>query len=115
MLRKIIVVGMVMGFICSASLAAEEPDPQFSDFGFEVMKGTLIFDDKGDDYLLFCTRRLDVTSYTLIKNERGWIIPFEAIDVPCEAIVNYYQKPGEKKRYVALSIEIKGEPKPKPQ
>ena len=115
MLRKIILVGMVMGLICSASIAAEEPDPKFSNLGFEVIKSKLIFDDKGDDYLLFCTRRLDVTTYTLIKNESGMMIPFEEIEVPCEAIVNYYQKPGEKRRFVALSIEIKGEPKPTPQ
>ena len=107
MLRKILLVGMVMGLICSASIAADEPDTQFSEIGFEVMKDKLILDDKGDDYLLFCTRRLDVTSYTLIKNESGMIIPFEEIEVPCEAIVNYYEKPGEKRRYVALSIEVR--------
>ena len=115
MLRKIILVGMIMSFICSAAIAADEPDTKFPDIGFKVMEDKLVFDEKGDDYLLFCKRRFDVTSYTIIKDEDGRIIPFEEIEVPCEALVSYYTKPGEKRRYVTLSIEIKGEPKLTPQ
>ena len=48
--------------------------------------------------MLFCKRKFDVTSYTLIKSESGLIIPLDELEVPCEALVSYYKKPGEKKQ-----------------
>jgi hypothetical protein len=115
MLRKIILVGMVMGFICSASVGAEQSNKLISPNGFEMNKIMLILDEKEDDYLMFNMRRLDVTSYTLIKDESGKLITFDDLEVPCEAMVSLYKKPGEKWWYVAVSIEVKGEPKPTPQ
>ena len=115
MLKKMLLTGIVMVCICSVSFAAEESNNRFPDIGFEVMEDKLLLDGKGDDYLLFCKRRFDITSYTLIKNESGMIIPFEEIDVPCEAMVSYYKKPGKRNRYVVVSIEIKGDPQILPQ
>ena len=116
MLRKMLLIGVTMVCICSVSFAAEEESKnRFPDIGFEVMEDKLLLDGKGDDYLLFCKRRFDITSYTLIKNKSGMIIPFEEIDVPCEAMVSYYKKPGKRNRYVVVSIEIKGEPQILPQ
>ena len=115
MLRKIILVGMVMGFICSVSVGAEQPNKMTSPNGFEMTKIMLILDEKEDDYLMFNMRRLDVTSYTLIKDESGMLITFDDLEVPCEAMVSLYKKPGESRRFVAVSIEVKGAPKPTPQ
>jgi hypothetical protein len=115
MVKNIILAGIVMCCIYSAASAAEESNNKFPGIGFEVMEDKLLLDEKGDDYVMFCTRRFDITSYTLIKNERGMIIPFEEIDVPCEAMVSYYKKPGKRNRYVVVSMEIKGKPQPKPQ
>jgi len=115
MLKKMLLAGVMMVCICSLSFAAEDSNNKFPDIGFEVMEDKLVMDGKGDDYLLFCMRRFGITSYTLIKNESGMIIPFEAIEVPCEAMVSYYKKPGKKRRYVVVSIEIIGEPPPQPE
>ena len=110
-----LLTGVMMVCICSLSFAAEESNPKFPGIGFEVMEDKLVLDEKGDDYVMFCQRRFDITSYTLIKNESGMIITFEDIEVPCEAMVSYYKKPGEKRRYVVVAIEIIGEPQLKPQ
>ena len=107
--------GIALAFICSSTNGAEQAPNTFPGINFEVIQDKLILDEKGDDYLLFCTRRLDITSYTIIKNESGMIIPLEEVPIPCEAIVSYYKKPGEKRRYVAVAIEVKGEPKPSPR
>jgi len=115
MLKKMLLAGIVIASICSISSAAEEPKNRFSDLGYEVMEDKLLLDEKGDDYVMFCQRRFDITSYTLIKNERGMIIPFGEIEVPCEAMVSYYKKPGKKRRYVAVSIEVLGDPQLKPK
>ena len=115
MLKKMLLAGIVIACICSIASAAEEPKNKFSDIGFEVMEDKLVLDGKGDDYLLYCKRRFDITSYTLIKNERGMIIHFEEIEVPCEAMVSYYKKPGKKNRYVVVSMEIIGKPQLNPQ
>jgi hypothetical protein len=115
MLKKMLLVGMVMGFICSASAGAEQPNKMGSPDGFEMTKIKLILDEKEDDYLMFNMRRLDVTSYTLIKDESGRLITFDDLEVPCEAMVRLYQKPGERRRFIAVSIEVQGEPKPTPQ
>ena len=115
MLRKIILVGMVMGFICSASVGAEQSNKMTSPNGFEMTKIMLILEEKEDDYLMFNMRRLDITSYTLIKDASGMLITFDDLEVPCEAMVSLYKKPGEKWRYVAVSIEVKGKPQPKPE
>ena len=115
MLKKILLAGIVIGFICSAAIGAEQSDNLLSPNGFGMTQLKLILDEKEDDYLLFNMRRLDVTSYTLIKNEEGRLISFDDLEVPCEAMVSLYKKPGDKRRFVAVSIEVKGEPKPKPE
>ena len=115
MLKQMLLAGIVIACICSISSAAEDPNNKFPDIGFEVMEDKLVLDGKGDDYLLYCKRRFDITSYTLIKNERGMIIPFEEIAVPCEAMVRYYKKPGKKRRFVVVSMEIMGKPQLKPE
>ena len=115
MLKKIVLVGMVMGFICSATVGAEQSNKMISPDGFELNQIKLILDEKEDDYLMFNMRRLDVTSYTLIKDESGMLITFDDLEVPCEAMVSLYKKPGERRRFVAVSIEVKGKPQPKPE
>lgn len=115
MVKKIILAGIVLGFIGSASVRAEQSNKMISPNGFEMTKIKLILDEKEDDYLLFNMRRLDVTSYTLIKDESGMLITFDDLEVPCEAMVSLYRKPGERRRYIAVSIEVKGKPQPKPE
>jgi hypothetical protein len=115
MLKKILLVGMVMAFICSTSVGAEQSNKMTSPNGFEMTKIRLILDEKEDDYLMFNMRRLDVTSYTLIKDESGMLITFDDLEVPCEAMVSLYKKPGERRRFIAVSIEVKGKPQPKPE
>jgi hypothetical protein len=115
MLRKMLLTGIVMGCICSVAFGAEESNNRSPDIGFEVRQGKLVLDEKGDDYVMCCMRRLDITSYTLIKNERGMIISLDEIDIPCEAMVSYYKKPGKKHRFVVVSMEVKGKPQPLPE
>ena len=110
-----LLAGIMTGLISSSAFGAEEVKSAVHGTGFEVITDRLVFDEKGDDHLLFCNRRFDITSYTLIKNERGAITSFEDVDVPCEAMVSYYKKPGKSNRYVAVSIEVKGEPLPLPE
>lgn len=115
MLNKIVLTFIALTFICSGTIAAEQPKNTFPGISFEIMEDKLILDEKGDDYLMFCMRRIDITSYTIIKSESGMIIPLEEVPIPCEAIVHYYKKPGKKRRYVAVAIEVKGEPQPRPE
>ena len=115
MLKKMLLAGILMSLTCSGTFGAEESQNRFPDIGFEVMEDKLVLDEKGDDYVMFCMRRFDITSYTLIKNESGMIISLDDLDVPCEAMVSYYKKPGKKRRFVAVAIEVKGEPQPLPQ
>ena len=115
MLKKIAMAGIIIGLICNASYGADEASNLNPDIRFELIKDTLLLDGKGDDYVTFCKRKFDITSYTLIKNESGMLITFEAIPIPCEALVSYYKKPGKKRQYVVVSIELKGEPKIEPE
>ena len=114
MLKKIALAGIIIGLICSVSYGEEEATNQNPDILFELIKDTLVLDGKGDDYVSFCRRKFDITSYTIIKNESGMLIPLEEISIPCEAMVSYYKKPGKKGQYVVVSIEEKGELQPKP-
>jgi hypothetical protein len=43
------------------------------------------------------------------------IISLDEIDIPCEAMVSYYKKPGKKHRFVVVSLEVKGKPQPLPE
>jgi len=115
MLKKLFLAGMIMGLIYSAATGAEEEKTSFPGIGFAVMKDRLVLDEKGDDYVMCCKRRFDITSYTLIKNERGMIISLDQLEVPSEAIVSYYEKPGKKRHYVVVSLEVKGEPQLTPE
>jgi len=82
---------------------------------YEVSQSKLVLDGKGEDYVLVCQRRFEVTSNTVIKDERGIDITLEGVLVPCEAMVTYYKKPRERNTYVAVSIEVKGKPTPQPE
>ncbi len=115
MLKKIALAGIIIGLICSATIAAEKSGDTAHGIEFAVSKDKILLDAKGDDYVLFCKRRFDVTSYTLITSESGLIISLDDLEVPCEALVSYYKKPREKNRFVAVSIEVKGEIKPSPE
>ncbi len=115
MIKKIILAVILIGFICNISSGAELKDKTSPSPGFKVMTDKLVFDEKGDDFLLFCKRRFDVTAYTLIKNESGSIISFDELKVPCEAIVRYYKKPRKRSRFVAISIDVQDFPSPQPE
>jgi len=75
----------------------------------------LVLDGKGEDYVLVCQRRFEVTSNTVIKDKLGMNITLEGLSIPCEAMVTYYKKPRERNTYVAVSIEVKGKPTPQPE
>ena len=45
----------------------------------------------------------------------GGGISFDNLPIPCEARVSYYRKPKESYRYVAVTIEVLGEPQPNPE
>ena len=94
MLKKMLLTGIVMGCICSVAFGAEESNNRSPDIGFEVRHGKLVLDEKGDDYVMCCMRRLYITSYTLIKNERGMIISLDELDIPCEAMVYVFRPIG---------------------
>lgn len=81
----------------------------------ELSQDTIVLDGKGDDYVLFCNRKYEITSYTLIKDSMGIVIPLEVLPIPCEAMVVYFKKPGEDRTYITVSIEVKDIPKPVPQ
>jgi len=80
----------------------------------ETNQMKMVLKEKGDKYFLFSNRRFDVTSETVVKDESGMVISFNALKVPCETVVTYYKKPGERNTYVAVSIEVQGDPKPVP-
>jgi hypothetical protein len=115
MLKKIVLAGIVIGLICSTSIAREEADTTVPGVEFALSKDKIRLDGKGDDYVLFCKRRFDVTSYTLIKSDSGLIISLDALKVPCEALVSYYKKPRSRNKFVAVSIEVLGPIKPTPE
>lgn len=122
MTNKIVPAVIIIGLICGIGRAADRSDnTSFSG----LVKGALdavvdtdklVLDQKGEDgeYFLFCSRRLDVTPSTIIKNEWGRVIPFDRVPIPCEAIVSYYQKPGQPYRFVAVTIQVLGDPQPPP-
>jgi len=110
-----------MGLVCGIGSAADRLDntsftgPVNGALDAMLDTDTLLLDDKGDDYFLFCSRRLDITSNTVIKNERGRVISFDRVPIPCEAMVTYYKKSKQPYRYVAVTIQILGEPQPVPE
>jgi hypothetical protein len=122
MMKKIVLAGIVVGLICSLGWAADRLDT--TSFGGLVKDAidaafdtdTLVLDEKGEDedYFLFCSRRLDVTSGTIIKNEWGRVISYDRVPIPCQALVSYYKKPRTQYRYVAVTIQVLGEPQPHP-
>ena len=123
MIKKILLAGIVLGLICGIGSAADRSD-NTSLTG--LVKGALdalmdtdalVLDEKGEDedYFLFCSRRLDVTANTVIKNEWGRVISYDRVPIPCEAMVSYYKKPKTQYRYVAVTIQVIGEPQPVPK
>ena len=122
MIRLIMVMGMTASMLCDFSIAAEHSTPAFSGGDetniatvLEISRDTMVLDGKGDDYVLFCKRRYEITTYTIIKNEWEMLISLDDLEVPCKAVVSYYKKPGVKNTYIAVSIEAQGKPEPQPQ
>jgi hypothetical protein len=123
MIKKILLAGIVMGLICGIGWAADRSDTtSFSGLVKDAIDAvfdtdTLVLDEKGEDedYFLFCARRLDVTSSTIIKNEWGRVISFDRVPIPCQAVVSYYKKPKTQYRFVAVTIQVMGEPQPVPK
>jgi hypothetical protein len=128
MLKKSLLAGLVAVIImtgssvCGVAVGAEKTRdrPSTGDKGtvataYETNQMRMVLKDKGDTYFLFSKRRFEVTSGTVVKDESGRvIISFNALKVPCEAVVTYYKKPGKRNTYVAVSIESQGDPKPMP-
>ncbi len=123
MMKKMLLAGMVMGLICGIGWAADRSDaPSFGGLVQDALDSmhdteTLVLDDKNEEeeYFLFCSRRLDVTPSTIIKNEWGRVISFDRVPIPCQAVVSYYKKPKTQYRFVAVTIQVLGEPPPVPQ
>lgn len=129
MLRKslmtrvvIIVIGMSVSVFCGFSTGAENSTHTFSGAdaanigtALGVSQDTMVLDGKGDDYVLFCKRRYEVTTHTVIKNEWGMLISLDELLVPCKAMVSYYKKPGVKNTYSAVSIDVQGKLAPQPE
>ena len=118
MTKVVIVIGMIVIVLCGFSIGAEHStgaDEANIGTAPGVSQGTMVLDGKGDDYVLFCKRRYEVSTYTVIKNERGMLISLNELLVPCKAIVSYYKKPGVKNTYIAVSIEVQGRPTPQPE
>ena len=125
MLRKSLITGIVIitivtgGVLDGIDLAAGQSRNISSDADegttYTMSRGKLVLDSKGKNYILVCQRRFEVTSSTVIKNEFGMDSTFEDLSVPCEAMVSYYRKPGEKNAYKAVSIEVQGRPRPQPE
>jgi hypothetical protein len=108
--------------VCGVAVGAEKTShkPSTGDKGtvataYETNQMRMVLKDKGDTYFLFSKRRFEVTSETVVKDESGRVISFNALKVPCEAVVTYYKKPGKRNTYVAVSIEVEGDPKPMPE
>jgi len=118
MIKKILLAGIVLGLICGIGSAADRSDnTSFTGLVKDALDAlmdtdALVLDEKGEDedYFLFCSRRLDVTSSTIIKNEWGRVISYDRVPIPCEAMVSYYKKPKTQYRYVAVTIQVLGEP-----
>lgn len=125
MLKKslIIVTVMLMGMtgsVLSEVAFGAEQSKNISSSGdegitFPTIQSKLVLDVRGKDYVLVCQRRFEVTLNTVIKDEVGMDITLEKLSVPCEAMVTYYKKPGERNTYVAVYIQVLGKPTPKPE
>ena len=128
MLKKCLIAGIVIvisttgGMFYSDDIRAERPtntSPKSDETTIfptrEVSQDKLVLESKGEDHILVCQRRFDVTSGTVIKNKFGMDISFGELPVPCEAMVSYYKKPRVKNVYIVLEIEVQGEPEPKPE
>ena len=114
------VIAVVMLVLCSVSVWAEGPTQKPSAMDSSIVtalgisRDTMVLDGKEEDYVFFCKRRYEITTYTVIKNEWGMVIPLDDLEVPCKAMVSYYKKPGVKNTYVAVSIDVQGRPAPQP-
>ena len=111
-------LGAVSGSMAEAEQSAyqlSEGDSAPFFAGYEPTQDTIVFDGKGDGYVLFCKRKFKITKDTVIEGEGGSKITLDALKIPCEAKVTYYRKPGKRNTYVALSIKVLGAPTPRPQ
>ena len=118
MTRVVIVIGMTVIVLCGFSIGAEHStgaDEANIGTALGVSQDTMVLDGKGDDYVLFCKRRYEVVTHTVVKNEWGMLISLSELLVPCKAMVSYYKKPGVKNTYIAVSIEVQGKPAPQPE
>jgi len=121
MIKKIVLAVIVIGLTSGLAGAADRSNnttpsnAATPSAGNKIRQDMLVLDDKGDDYVMFCNRIFEVSSYTTIRNERGTIISLEALSIPCEAMVSYYKNRKENNRYVAVTIEVQGEATPVPE
>jgi hypothetical protein len=123
MMKKLLLAGIVMGLIGGIGWAADRSDTtSFTGLVKDAVDAvfdtdTMVLDEKGEDedYFLFCSRRLDVTSSTIIKNEWGRVISYDRVPIPCQAVVSYYKKPKTQYHFVAVTIQVMGEPQPVPK
>jgi hypothetical protein len=127
MVRKSLLAGLVAAMImtgssvCDVAVSAEKTKDKRStgDKGavataYETNQMRMVLKEKGDTYFLFSKRRFEITSETVVKDESGRLSSFNALKVPCEAVVTYYKKPREVNTYVAVSIEVQEDSKPMP-
>jgi hypothetical protein len=120
LLSKIIIVIVSTGnILCGIAIGAElsEDTSQHPNLNTShtTTESTMVFDDKGSDHLLFCKRRFEITSDTVIKNEVGTEVTLDRISPPCKAKVSFYEKPGERNTFIAVSVEMLGKPRPQPE
>jgi hypothetical protein len=124
MLRKfLIVASVVVGF--TSSLVVDSMGGKKSNTlsggekstysNHELFQDTIVLDGKGDDYVLFCRRKFEIKSFTVIRDQFGMGIALGDVPVPCEALVVYFKKPGEDHTYITVSIEVRGIPTPQPE
>ena len=125
MLRNILVVAAAIVLSTgvpmtrSAALVTEQP-AHTSKSGdrttmYTVSQSKLVIDSKGPDYFLFCKRRFEIRPDTVIKDEMGTEITFEKVSISCSVKASFYKKPGGENTYVAVSIEVLGQPTPRPE
>jgi len=127
MIRKKLLTGLVAAMIMTGSSGYDaavgtENTKDKSSIGdkgtvataYETNQMRMVLKDKVDKYFLFSNRRFEVTAETIVKDESGMVISFNALKVPCETEVTYYKKPQVKNTYIAVSIKVQGDPKPMP-
>jgi hypothetical protein len=117
MFKKSFIAGIVifMGVTGNSLYGVATGAEQYRATIYTTSQGKMVLDSKGENYVLVCQRRFEVTSNTVIKDEMETDITLEELSIPCEAMVSYYEKLGKRNTYVAVSIEVQSKPKPEPE